>query len=265
MNEILKSVFPKATRTLIYRLRNYILGRIRVSRDFSTLKSQSSLSKWSELFPFDRKSLVLDDFYDLAGIAAGHYFHQDIFVAREILKAQPRRHFDFGSRIDGFISHLAVFREVDVFDIRSLETTEQNIRFHQLDIMDTSQVVKLEQVESLSCLHTAEHFGLGRYGDPIDFDGWEKGINNLTSLLVKGGILYFSTPVSHEQRIVFNAHRIFQPKFLNEFFSDNFEILKTAMIEDSGQMNLSADFTSEEFLSNFRGKYSCGIWVLRKK
>jgi hypothetical protein len=30
--------------------------------------------------------------------------------------------------------------------------------------------------DSLSCLHALEHFGLGRYGDPIDPRGHEKGI-----------------------------------------------------------------------------------------
>jgi hypothetical protein len=36
-----------------------------------------------------------------------------------------------------------------------------------------------EKTPSLSCLHAIEHFGLGRYGDPIDLDGHKKGIKNI--------------------------------------------------------------------------------------
>mgnify|MGYP006185842181 CR=1 FL=1 len=30
----------------------------------------------------------------------------------------------------------------------------------------------LNYCDSLSCLHALEHFGLGRYNDPIQFDGY---------------------------------------------------------------------------------------------
>src|ERR1700712_792104 len=55
-----------------------------------------------------------------SGTASGHYFHQDLLVARRIFERRPERHVDVGSRIDGFVAHVASFRSIEVFDIRPL-------------------------------------------------------------------------------------------------------------------------------------------------
>src|SRR5436190_979154 len=52
-----------------------------------------------------------------SGMTKSHYFHQDLLVASRIFHHNPDVHVDVGSRIDGFIAHLAVFREVEIFDI----------------------------------------------------------------------------------------------------------------------------------------------------
>ena len=54
---------------------------------------------------------VLSDKNDLAGSIKDHYFLQDIHVARKIYSQNPKSHLDIGSRIDGFIAHLAIFRK----------------------------------------------------------------------------------------------------------------------------------------------------------
>ena len=55
-----------------------------------------------------------------------------------------------------------------------------------------------------------EHFGLGRYGDPIDPNGYKIGFANLASLLRPGGRFYLSTPLGQE-RVEFNANWVFNP------------------------------------------------------
>jgi len=45
-----------------------------------------------------------------AETASGHYFHQDLLVAGKIFKNNPIKHVDIGSRMDGFIAHVASFR-----------------------------------------------------------------------------------------------------------------------------------------------------------
>jgi len=66
------------------------------------------------------KSATLIDYYDNAGSASGHYFHQDLLVASFIFKKNPSRHIDIASRIDGFVAHVASFRKIDVMDVRDL-------------------------------------------------------------------------------------------------------------------------------------------------
>lgn len=143
--------------------------------------------------------------------ALGEYFWQDLYVARRILAAAPRRHIDVGSRVDGFIAHLACVREVEVFDIRPLEARIPNVGFQQWDIAAAGPAMADEPADSVSCLHTLEHIGLGRYGDPIDAGGWQVGLRRLAGLVAPGGRLWLSVPVGR-RRVEFNAHRVFDPR-----------------------------------------------------
>ena len=65
-------------------------------------------------------------------------------------------------------------------------------------------------LESVSCLHVAEHIGLGRYGDPLDPLGTRKAAAELQRVLAPGGQLLFSLPVGRP-RVDFNAHRVHDP------------------------------------------------------
>lgn len=69
----------------------------------------------------------LDDKYDNAGTWDGHYFYQDLYVAQKIFKKKPVKHVDIGSRIDGFVTHVASFREIELLDIRKMESSIPNI------------------------------------------------------------------------------------------------------------------------------------------
>lgn len=116
----------------------------------------------------------------------GEYFWQDLFVAKKIIEQNPNRHIDVGSRIDGFIAHLACVRQVEVFDIRPLTSEIENVEFTQFDITDPNPALN-GAADCVSCLHTLEHIGLGRYGDKLDPDGWKKGLKSLVDLVAKGG------------------------------------------------------------------------------
>ena len=157
----------------------------------------------------------LGDRFDQAGATSNEYFWQDLLVARQIFLRRPDKHVDVGSRIDGFVAHVASFREVEVFDIRLVTTSIPGVQFRRADFMSADSVadyVRGEQgyCDSLSCLHAIEHFGLGRYGDQVDPQGYVRGIGNLAKLLVPGGRLYLSTPIGRE-RVEFNANWVFAP------------------------------------------------------
>lgn len=151
----------------------------------------------------------LHDRRDQAGSASGEYFWQDLIVARMVFEMAPKRHVDIGSRVDGFVAHIASFRDIEVFDVRPLEIMIPGVKFRQVDLM-SADVASFGTTDSLSCLHALEHFGLGRYGDPLDVNGFERGLDSLTKLIEPNGRLYLSCP-SGDDVVYFNAHRAMRP------------------------------------------------------
>jgi hypothetical protein len=201
---------------------------------------------------------VLTDFFENAGNAKGHYFHQDLLVSQFIFKDNPINHLDIASRIDGFVAHVASFRQIDVADIRKLNNKVDNIAFTQIDFMSNSSNKK--KYHSISCLHAIEHFGLGRYNDPIDIDGHLKGFKNILNLLEKKGKLYISFPISNYPRIEFNAHRVFHPEdIFNWKGSKNLELLRFDYVDDFGEL---IKISRTDCIKNT--KYGCGIYTFMK-
>jgi hypothetical protein len=204
--------------------------------------------------------MILSDYEDKAGNIKGHYFHQDLLVAKFIYEDKPMRHVDIGSRIDGFVAHVASFREIEVIDIRQLEKSEhKNIKFVQANFMNEQN---LEKTDSISCLHAIEHFGLGRYNDPIDINGHNKGIANLVNLVSGGGRMYISFPIAQNNEVHFNAHRVFKVDaiFKHPSVKKHMELVRFDYIDDTG--NLHCNIPVHDFGINI--KYGCGIYTFKK-
>ena len=91
----------------------------------------------------------------------------------------------------------------------------------------------INSCDSISSLHAIEHFGLGRYGDTIDYFGHIKAIKRITEILTTGGIFYFSVPIG-EQRIEFNAHRVFSVEYLIDLLKKDYSILRFSYVNDNG-------------------------------
>lgn len=209
--------------------------------------------------PWGDEQPMLTEWNETAG-SLGAYFFQDQLVARWVHAQAPRRHVDVGSRLDGFIGSLSVFREVEVIDIRPAPATILGVRFQQLDLMEKLPDAWVGSTDSLSCLHTIEHFGLGRYGDPLDPSGHLKGLAQLKRMVAPGGMFYLSTPIGPE-RIEFNAHRVFSPRTLIGWFEDGWEIEKCAVIDDSDHIEEHAD---TRLLTGFGGNRGVGIVAARR-
>lgn len=62
----------------------------------------------------------LQDWYEEGGTTRSVYFWQDLLVVRRIFEAKPEKHVDIGSRVDGFVAHVASFREIEVLDVRPI-------------------------------------------------------------------------------------------------------------------------------------------------
>lgn len=223
----------------------------------------------SELYKFKKlggkvtnKYKILNDYDDQAGLAKGHYFHQDLLVAQFIYNNKPNRHIDIASRIDGFVAHVASFRSIEMMDIRDMNKPKiKNMEFLKKDLMNKNDVSK-EVTDSISCLHAIEHFGLGRYGDTIDPVGYIKGFNNIIKMLKPDGRLYISFPIGKKNEVHFNAHRIFHPKDIFNWCEKNSTLFleRFDYIDDFGNLhqNISLDKTDLDVT------FGCGIYTFKK-
>jgi hypothetical protein len=199
---------------------------------------------------------MLLDYAGQAGDASGHYFFQDLWAARKIFAARPQQHFDIGSRVDGFVAHVLSFMPVQVFDIRPLTSVVPGLTFVQVDATDLSGILD-DSLESISCLHAAEHFGLGRYTDPIDPNACFRAMTAMQRVLRPGGHLYFSVPVGAE-RLEFNAQRVFDPDTILATFN-RLQLLSFAAVDDAGLFHLEADPRSFS-----HAWFACGMFELTK-
>lgn len=195
---------PTKTLRAIRGIPQFLFGLLRFVR-----KNKNSLISISP---------TLLDFNDNAGAADGHYFWQDLICAQWIFNENPSTHFDVGSRVDGFVAHLLSFRKVISLDIRPLRQTIPGLSV----VLGNAQLPiqpNVGQFDSVSSLHSVEHFGLGRYGDEIDPNGHLKGIRNIADCVKPGGVLYLSFPIG-KTKVQFNAQRILSPTILAELLTD---------------------------------------------
>lgn len=231
-------------------------------QDLKALKSQIQ-QKPNQEFLLGKMYPVLNEKFAESGTASGHYFHQDLLIAQRIFFNQPKKHVDIASRVDGFVAHVASFRPIEVFDIRPLSNHIQNIVFVQANLMLLDSQF-INYADSVSCLHVIEHFGLGRYNDPIDIDGHLKGLDNIYQILKPGGLFYFSTPIG-KQRIEFNAHRVFDVNYLLKIFSLKYEIIQFSYVDDKGDLYRNVELSTTKVNENFGCTFGCGIFEMRKK
>ncbi len=206
-------------------------------------------------------SPMLANFSGDAGDASGHYFHQDLYVANLVYRNAPKTHYDIGSRIDGFVAHVAAFRVIHVIDVRPLNlSVHPNIKFEKIDL--TTTISQACIADSISCLHVIEHFGLGRYRDKIDPNGYLSGIKNIISLLKKGGKLYISFPIGKNNATIFNAHRIFHPLDIFGWpgVSNVLSLVSFSFVDDRGDLTINHDLK----ISVPHVNYGCGIYEFIK-
>jgi hypothetical protein len=228
--------------------------KIRFLKDYFAFKKAGG--RVDKVFP------IYSDYKEQAGSATGHYFHQDLLVANYISKNNPIRHIDIGSRVDGFVAHVASFRPIEIIDVRELKDSgHENIRFKRMDLMEKDSI-ESNICDSLSCLHAIEHFGLGRYGDPINPQGHLIGFDNLLKMLKLGGMLYISFPIGPADQTHFNAHRVFKPDSIFGWQKEaTLELMNFSYVDDAGNLHKEVGIDSVPATT----QYGCGIYTFRKR
>jgi len=222
----MKKIIKKVIRILIspFILRDYLGFRISKNKRFSI--------KISDFYPQIKDKTVKTNF-------DAHYVY----------------HTDISSSLY-FSGIVSAFIPVDFYDYRPADVKLSNLTSEHADLIKLH--FEDNSINSLSCMHTVEHIGLGRYGDKIDPKGDLKAISELKRVLAKNGSLLFVVPVG-KPKIEFNAHRIYSYEQIISYFED-LELKEFSLITDSGAFIENAKM---EVVKN--QKYGCGcFWFINK-
>lgn len=214
-------------------------------RDWRQYRNLGGSARFSDLAP------RLFDADPSSQSGGGHYFYQDVWALRCLAAARPAVHHDVGSRLDGFVAQATAVCPVVYWDIRPPRIRLPDFVFAKGSIL--SLPLRDRSLASISCLHVAEHVGLGLYGDALDPCGTQKALLELQRVLAPGGVLLFSMPVGRE-RVEFNAQRIWDPHRPVEMLKE-LDWVEFSAVNDRGEFLKIADC---DRLS--RAKYACGLY-----
>jgi hypothetical protein len=134
-----------------------------------------------------------------------HYVYHTAWAARALRRIAPEQHVDIASSLY-FASIASAFVPVRFYDYRPPALGLPGLECAHADL--AALPFPADSVPSLSCMHTLEHVGLGRYGDPLDPDGDLKAAAELARVVAPGGHLLVVVPVGRPE-LRFNAMRIY--------------------------------------------------------
>lgn len=199
--------------------------------------------RWRDAFPQLGDRLATSPF-------DRHYFFQDVWASRHVAALSPERHVDVGSRVD-YVGFLTAICDVTFVDIRPLTAQLDRLQSIAGSVLDLPFPDR--SVHSLSCLHVAEHIGLGRYGDPLDPLGTRRAVRELQRVVIPTGQLLFSLPVGRP-RVCFDAHRIHDPEDVVEMF-DELQLMEFSGVDDNGVFK-----RHREIGELAQARYACGMF-----
>ena len=188
-----------------------------------------------------------------------HYVFHTAWAIRVVSDLRPAQHIDIASSLY-FASSVSAFVPTRFIDFRPA-----NLGLSGL-VSEAGTLMQLpfanNSVESLSCMHVVEHIGLGRYGDPLDYDGDLKAAGELIRVVAPRGTLLFVVPVSGHARIQFNAHRIYTYEQVLAMFPE-LELVEFALIPDDGATE-GLIRRADPHLAG-KQRYGCGCFHFTKR
>jgi hypothetical protein len=252
----LKKTIKKYFQNLFFlRYTREFVNRPGLIRDFLTFKKEASV-KNSQISL--KNILIIANENTNHTQFDTHYVYHPAWAARIIKRINPDKHIDISS-ILSFSTQLSAFIPTDFFDYRPANLNLSNLNSQKANLCCLH--FENNSVKSLSCMHTVEHIGLGRYGDEIDFEGDLKAINELQRVLAYDGNLLFVVPVG-KPVIQFNAHRVYSYQNIIEMFNQ-LNLVEFSLIPDNA--------INEGIINNADPKivesqnYGCGCFWFTKK
>ena len=186
-----------------------------------------------------------------------HYIYHPAWAARVLKETNPSLHIDISS-ILSFSTILSAFIPTEFYDYRPADISLSSFKSKQADLL--ALPFETSSINSLSCMHTVEHVGLGRYGDPLDPNADIKACSELARVLAPNGVLLFVVPVGKESTIHYNAHRIYSYDDVLSMFK-NLSLVEYTLVALKGGdpiKNATKEDTAKEY-------YGCGCFWFTKK
>lgn len=170
------------------------------------------------------------------------YIYHVAWATRTVAKIKPVKHIDFSSSLY-FCTNVSAIVPTEFYDYRPAQIKLDQLTCGAADLTNLPFIDN--SLDCVSCMHVIEHIGLGRYGDPIDYNGDIKAINELKRVVKVGGDLLFVVPIGGVPQIQYNAHRIYSFAQLQGYFSE-FTILEHALIKDNKDFVINPDIKEYE-------------------
>jgi hypothetical protein len=234
-------------RKFVFSIPNYI--RFFVDLFQYTRKDLSYKMNFKDIYP------RIHDNTEFTGFDR-HYIYHPAWAARILKETKPDVHFDISSTLH-FCSLVSAFIPIKFYDFRPARLELSSLSSEHADLINLH--FENSSIGSLSCMHTVEHVGLGRYGDPIDPDGDIKAINELKRVLASNGDLLFVVPVG-KPKIMYNAHRIYSYNQVVDYFKE-YKLMDFSLVPDDKELGFISNATRAEADSQ---KYGCGCFWFKK-
>jgi SAM-dependent methyltransferase len=186
-----------------------------------------------------------------------HYVFHTAWASRILAEHRPRVHIDISSSLF-FVVNASAFVPIKFYDYRPVNLGLSNLTSEPADLHRLPFAT--QSAESVSCLHVLEHVGLGRYGEPLDYDGDLKAVAELKRVIAKGGLLIIAVPIGGVARIQFNAHRIYTYRQVLEMFS-GLSLLEFSLIPNE-EINGGLIRNASEEAAN-KESYGCGCFLFQ--
>ena len=235
-------------KKIIYFFGVKILFHPRFILDFYKFRSLQKNNKkkieWKDVLPFFNENTT-ETIFD------SHYVYHPAWATRVVKKINPEKHIDISSTLH-FCTQLSAFIPTDFYDYRPAQLKLDNLTTNSIDLCKMN--FESNSIYSLSCMHTIEHIGLGRYGDPLDPYADIQAASELQRVIAEKGNLLIVTPVGRP-KIMFNGHRIYSFEQIIGMFSQltlvEFTLIPDNAISAGMVANANPDLVSLQ-------KYGCG-------
>ncbi len=217
---------------------------------YRSLQKDDKKIEWRNILPVFNEDTKATNFDT-------HYIYHPAWASRVVKKINPVKHIDISSTLH-FCTQLSAFIPTEFYDYRPAKLNLSDLSSGHTDLCNLH--FETGSIMSLSCMHTIEHIGLGRYGDQLDSNGDTKAALELQRVLAPGGNLLLVTPVG-KSRIMFNAHRIYSMDQVLSMFS-GLKLVEFSLIPDDALKTGMLENADPALVE--KQSYGCGCFWFRK-